>query len=92
LDRKLGPTTDLFQSFLIALHLGTVCERLTHFAKYLSGMDIGWFYQAIVHPFAVATGRHQAGASEISKVSRDFWLVSFQDLNKKTDADLVVSY
>jgi hypothetical protein len=52
---------------------------------------VGWLSQAIVSPLAVAACGDEAGAAKIREVPRDFWLISSQNLNARTDTQLIVA-
>ena len=42
-------------------------------------------------PFAIAARGDESGAAKICEVSRDFWLISPQNLNARTDAEFIVA-
>ncbi|HEV8203952.1 MAG TPA: hypothetical protein VGP98_06935 [Pyrinomonadaceae bacterium] len=42
-------------------------------------------------PLAVAARGDEAGAAEVREVSRNFWLISPENFNARTDAQLIVT-
>jgi len=44
-----------------------------------------------VSPLAVAARGDESGAAKIREVARDFWLISPQNLNARTDAEFIVA-
>ena len=55
-------------------------------------MLIGGRHYSVVHPFPFTPWGNYAGASQVGKMTRDFWLVGFQDFHQEADADLVIAH
>ena len=50
------------------------------------------FFKRIIDPFALAACFHQAGASQVSQVTRDFGLIGFESALEKADADFAFAH
>src|SRR5215475_4279629 len=72
---------DTFELGFVTLHLRIVRETSAQFADDSGDVCVGWLRKAIVGPFAVATGGDESGAAKVSEVTRDFWLIGFQNLD-----------
>ena len=59
-----------------------LCQRSAHLAEDTCRVFVWWFIQTIVHPFALASRHDDPGPAQISKMTRDFRLTDFQNLNQ----------
>ena len=75
----------------VTLHLRIVCQSRAQFAEDSGDVGVGWLSETIVSPFAIATRGDESGAAEIRKVPRNFWLISPENFNARTDAQLIVA-
>jgi len=53
---------------------------------------VGWFDNAVIHPFAFSTCRNNPGAAQVSEMARDLGLENLQYRHKRADADLISVY
>ena len=83
--------TYLFQARAIVLHGRMAGQPGSHFAKDSGGVRVTRFRNPIVNPLAVASRRNDPGSFQVSEMPGDFWLINFQNFDKKTDAHLVLA-
>jgi hypothetical protein len=55
-------------------------------------MRIGWSRQPVVHPLALASGRDDAGSSQVGKVPGNLGLGRADDLREIADTDFLIGY
>lgn len=82
---------DTLEACFVELHLRIISEGRAQFADDSGDVCIGGLSESIVGPLAVATRRDESGATKISEVARDFWLVGLEDFNARADAEFIVT-
>ena len=85
-------TADLIHSSPVALQTRIVCEPGAYLTEYPRRMLICGRDYSVVHPFSFTPCSHHAGAPQVCKMTRDFWLIGFQDFHQEADADLVIAH
>jgi hypothetical protein len=82
---------DTFEPRFVALHLRIVGEFRAQLAEDSSDVCVGRLGEAIVGPLAVAARADESGAAKVGKVTRNFRLIGPQNLDARTNTQLLVT-
>jgi hypothetical protein len=74
----------------VASHLGLLLQMLQCLLQNARGRMVLGYHKPVMHPLAFAPRCHDSGSTKISKVPRDLWLASSQNLYEVADANLAV--
>lgn len=76
----------------VCKHLFVVAERLKNRGEQRGRRWIGGRADAVVHPFAFASGGNDASLAQVREVARDLGLALAENLDKIADTDLAASH
>ena len=88
LHRKTGRATNLQELLAVPLKLRMFRQRCADLAKDARGMFVRGFSETVVHPLAFAPRADDAGAPQVSQMTRNLWLADLQNYHEEADANL----